>query len=110
MALSLLSESLPAVTSRAAYASGSIGRDPTIGARSNRRRSGDEHKVRPDDMPMRAEVAAIWTAGPNQYRAAIALGATGLRIGEVLGLTADRVDVDHRMVTIAGSCSASATR
>ena len=40
------------------------------------------------------------TRAPADYRAAIALGATGLRIGEVLGLTADRVDLEHRLVTI----------
>jgi integrase len=85
---------------RAAFAAGRIGRDRTIGARSNRRRSGDEHRVKVRDVPTRAEVAAIWNAAPINYRAAIALGATGLRIGEVLGLTADRIDLELQLVTI----------
>src|SRR4029434_1269613 len=54
----------------------------------------------PDDIPTRAEVAAIWSSAPAPYRAAIALGATGLRVGEVLGLTADRLDLEQRLVTI----------
>ncbi len=85
---------------RAAFAAGRIGRDPTVGTRSKRRRPDDEHTVSAADIPTRAEVAAIWSAASHQYRAAIALGATGLRIGEVLGLTADRIDLDNRMVTI----------
>jgi hypothetical protein len=38
--------------------------------------------------------------GTVRFRAAIALGASGMRIGGVLGLTADRIDVEHRLVTI----------
>ena len=34
------------------------------------------------------------------YRAAIALGASGLRVGEVLGLTVDRLDLEHRLVVV----------
>jgi integrase len=84
---------------RSAYTSGRIPRDPTIGARTRRRRVADEG-VGPDDVPTRAEVAVIWHAAPSAFRAAIARGATGLRVGEVLGLTADRIDVEHRLVTI----------
>jgi integrase len=89
-----------AAVMRAAYTTGRIPRDPTIGARTRRRRSDDDGRVGPDDVPTRVEVAAIWSAAPSSFRAAIALGATGLRVGEVLGLTADRVDVEHRLVTI----------
>jgi integrase len=85
---------------RAAYATGRIGRDPTIGSRSRRRRGDDADRVSADDVPTRAEVAAIWNAAPLRYRAAIALGAAGLRVGEVIGLTVDRIDVDDRTVTV----------
>jgi integrase len=84
---------------RAAYETGKLARDPTIGTRSKRRRSDDD-KVTPEMVPTRAELAAIWRAAPAQYRAAIALGANGLRIGEVLGLTADRVDLEHGLVIV----------
>jgi integrase len=85
---------------RAAYATHRVGSDPTVGAQSRRRRASDRDRVGPDDVPTREEVAAIWNATPAPYRAAVALGATGLRIGEVLGLTADRIDLDERLVVI----------
>jgi integrase len=85
---------------RAAHHARRIGHDPTLGAQSRRRRSGDAEKVGPDDVPTRAEVAAIWQATPGPYRAAVALGATGLRVGEVLGLSVDRLDLDRRLVTV----------
>jgi integrase len=86
---------------RAAHASRRISVDPTVGAQSKRRRAGDRvGRVGPEAVPTREEVAAIWNAAPASYRAAIALGATGLRVGEVLGLTADRVDVEQRLVTV----------
>lgn len=43
---------------------------------------------------------AVLEAAPAPYRAAVALGLAGLRVGEVLGLTADRVEIDRRRVTI----------
>jgi integrase len=85
---------------RAAYVSRRLGYDPTVGTRSQRRRSPDMNKVTAGDVPTRAEVNAIWIAARAPYRAAIALGVTGLRIGEVLGLTADRVDLEQRLVVI----------
>ncbi len=85
---------------RAAFANHRISADPTVGTTSRRRRDPKDHKVGPDDVPSRAEVTAIWNAAPGPYRAAIALGACGLRIGEVLGLTADRIDLESRLVTI----------
>ena len=42
-------------------------------------------------MPTRAEALAILTGTPATYRAAVALGFAGLRVGDVLGLTADRI-------------------
>jgi integrase len=84
---------------RSAYATGRIGRDPTIGTRSRRRRA-DDGGVGPDDVPTREEVLAILDAAPARYRAGVALGVTGLRIGEVLGLSADRVDLEARLVVI----------
>lgn len=85
---------------RAAHLSQRIGVDPTVGTGSKRRRDADRDKVRPSDVPTREEVAAIWGAAPSKYRAAIALGATGLRIGEVTGLTADRIDIEGKLVTV----------
>jgi integrase len=84
---------------RAAFITRRVSADATIGARSRRRRR-DAERVGPDKVPTRAEVAAIWNAAPAPYRAAIALGSAGLRIGEVLGLTADRIDLDERSVLI----------
>ena len=51
-------------------------------------------------MPTWAEALAILANAPRQFRAAIALGLTGLRVGEVLGMTADRLDLDKRRVTV----------
>jgi len=83
---------------RAAYVTGRVSRDPTMGAR--RRRRSDGGGVDADQVPTRDEVMSIWQAAPPRFRAAIALGATGLRIGEVMGMTADRLDLDQRLVTI----------
>jgi integrase len=84
---------------RAAFITRRVSADATIGVRSRRRRR-DAERVGPDKVPTRAEVAAIWNAAPAPYRAAIALGSAGLRIGEVLGLTVDRIDLDERSVLI----------
>ena len=84
---------------KAAFATRRVSADPTIGARSRRRRR-DAERVGPDKVPTRVEVAAIWNAAPSPYRAAIALGSTGLRVGEVLGVTADRIDLDERSVLV----------
>lgn len=78
---------------RAAHEAGLIARDPTVGVRNPRRRDGATRgRVGPDQVPTRAEVLAILDAAPERYRAAIALGAAGLRVGEVLGVQADRID------------------
>jgi integrase len=86
---------------RAAFAAGRIGRDPTVGLRRPKVRAGEpDGKVRPEDVPTRAEALAILAAAPPPFRAAIALGLAGLRVGEVLGMSADRLDLEHRRVTI----------
>jgi integrase len=85
---------------RAAYVSRRIGNDPTIGTRSQRRRARDIEKVTAQDVPTRVEALALWDRAPSRFRAAMALGIAGLRIGEVIGITADRVDVEKRLVTI----------
>src|SRR5215207_9621598 len=86
---------------RAAHTSGRIARDPTAGLREKERRAGEEDdRVRPEDVPTRAEALAILNGTPGSFRAAVALGLAGLRVGEVLGLTADRVAIDARQVTV----------
>ncbi len=47
-----------------------------------------------DQVPTRDEVVSIIAAAPDRYRAAVALGASGLRIGEMLGVTDDRLDLE----------------
>lgn len=86
---------------RAAYAAGRIGRDPTRGLRAPKARADEpDGKVGPEQVPTRSEALAILEGSPAQYRAAIALGLAGLRIGEVLGMSADRLALDKRTVTI----------
>ena len=51
-------------------------------------------------MPTRAEALAILDGAPPRYRAAIAPGLTGLRVGEVLGMAPDRVNLERRQVTV----------
>jgi integrase len=86
---------------RAAHVSGRIARDPTAGMREKRRRADEkDDRVRPEDVPTRVEALAILNGTPGSFRAAVALGLAGLRVGEVLGLTADRVAIDLRQVTV----------
>ncbi|HXW80632.1 MAG TPA: hypothetical protein VEJ84_14105 [Acidimicrobiales bacterium] len=46
--------------------------------------------------PPRAEARAILAGAPPRFRAAIASGVNGCRIGEVLGTTASRLDLERR--------------
>ncbi len=81
---------------KAAYAIGAIKRDPTIGLKAPKIRDDDDRdkEVSPEEVPSRAEVLAILAAAPAPFRAAIALGATGLRIGEVMGITERQIRFD----------------
>lgn len=86
---------------RAAYVSRRIGHDPTAGLRDVKRRADEARgAVGPEQVPTRAEALAILSATPPPFRAAVALGLTGLRVGEVLGMTADRLELDQRRVTV----------
>jgi integrase len=86
---------------RAAYVAGRVGRDVTVGFKAPRARAGEaDGKVGPDEVPTRAEALAILGGAPASYRAAVALGLAGLRVGEVLGLSADRIELDRRLVTV----------
>jgi integrase len=86
---------------RAAYVSRRIGHDPTAGLRAKRSRADErDGQVGPADVPTRAEALAILAGTPAAFRAGVALGLTGLRVGEVLGMTADRIDLATRRVTI----------
>ena len=86
---------------RAAFAGGRIGRDPTSGLKAPKIRAGEhDGRVGPDDVPTRDEAVAILEAAPRQYRAAIALGIAGLRVGEVLGMSVDQLELDRRLVTV----------
>lgn len=87
---------------RDAHASGLIGRDPTIGVEAAPpRRQGDrDGAVTPDMVPSRTEALAILAGAPAAWRAAVALGLAGLRVGEVLGMRVDRLALDDRTVTV----------
>lgn len=86
---------------RAAHASGRIGRDPTRGLKPPKARADDlDGRVGPDQVPTRAEALSILGGAPAPHRAAIALGLNGLRIGEVLGMSADRIDIEAGTVTV----------
>jgi integrase len=89
---------------RAAVADRIIASSPSVGLKLPRVERVEVHPISP------AEVAAMAAAVPPRYRALIVAGAgSGMRQGELLGLTVDRVDflrrtirVDRQMVTIAG--------
>lgn len=86
---------------RSAVASGRLGRDPTIGVQAApKRRQDDRGGVTPEMVPSRAEALAILAGAAAGWRASMALGLAGLRIGEMLGLRADRVELDRRKVTV----------
>lgn len=86
---------------RAAYHDGYIGRDPTAGLKAPKARADDsDGRVTPDQVPTRAEALAILAGTPLNFRAAVALGLAGLRIGEVLGMMSDRIELDTRRVTV----------
>lgn len=85
---------------RAAVATGRLARNPVIGLAPPKIRAGDRVAVRPEDVPTRAELMAIWQAAPAPYRAAIALGASGLRAGEVIAVHTDQLDFPCRTLCV----------
>lgn len=71
---------------RSAHRSRRIAFDPTTNVDPPKRRDGAEDGVvGPDQVPTRDDVVALIAAAPERYRAAVALGACGLRVGEVMG-------------------------
>ena len=53
------------------------------------------------EAPALADVAAVWEAIDDRYRAILNVAAgTGMRIGEILGLTVDRVDFLRREIRV----------
>lgn len=86
---------------RAAYVNGRISSDPTLGMKEPKLRAGEpDGKVRPEDVPTRSEALAVLQGAPDSFRAAVALGISGLRIGEVLAVSADQLDLEHRQLVI----------
>jgi integrase len=86
---------------KAAYVNRRIEVDPTLGVKMPKVRTGDpDDRVNPEDVPTRAEVLRILDGAPPRFRAALALGVTGLRIGEVMAVSADRLDMEQRRLVI----------
>jgi integrase len=86
---------------RAAFVAGRIERDPTVGIAAPKVRAGEpDGTVGPQDVPTRSEVLRILDGAPARFRAAIALGATGLRIGEVLAVARERLHLERRLLVI----------
>jgi integrase len=89
---------------KAAVADRVIATSPAVGLKLPRVERVEVHPI------SSAEVGAMAAAVPVRYRALILAGAaTGMRQGELLGLTVDRIDflrrtirVDRQMVTVAG--------
>lgn len=84
---------------RDAYEDRRIPTNPGLGVRMPRVR-GARQRIGPEGVPSTAEVLSIWQAAPEQFRAAIALGTAGLRVGEVLGVTAGQVLEGARAVLV----------
>jgi integrase len=89
---------------KAAVADRVIATSPAVGLKLPRVERVEVHPI------ASVEVGAMAAAVPARYRALILAGAaTGMRQGELLGLTVDRIDflrrtirVDRQMVTVAG--------
>ena len=97
---------------RAAYRLRKVPHDVTKTLKAPVDRAGKANDVGPDDVPTRAEVIALLDAASIEWRAAIALGASGLRVSEVLGVHAEQYDretgelkVDRQLSVIEGVAS-----
>ena len=98
-----------AAVMRAAYRLRRISRDVTETLQPPKNRSGRADGVSADDGPSRSDVVAIMGATPTAWRAAISLGASGLRVSEMLGVHAEQYDratgvlrVDRQLQRIDG--------
>jgi integrase len=86
---------------RSAHVTRRVPADVTIGVKPPVRRGDDaSDRVGPDDVPTRDEVVAIIAATEARYRAAVVLGACGLRVSEALGATVEQFDSERRTLTV----------
>jgi integrase len=87
---------------RQAKADGLIPLDPTERLTRPRRDPHDRAgTVTVDQVPSHAEALAILTGTPTRYRLGMALGfGCGMRVGEILGLTARYVDLSAGTITV----------
>jgi integrase len=88
---------------RQAHADGVCPVDPTARLTRPRRDPHDtDGVITPDMVPSRAEALAILAATPPRYRAGMALGfGCGLRVGEILGLRPQDVNLFAGTVSVA---------
>lgn len=87
---------------RYAHECGRLGRDVTVGFDPEPKKRADDRDraVTADMVPTRAEALAILASTPTAWRASVALGIAGLRLGEVMGMRRDRLQLDQRLVTV----------
>ena len=86
---------------KAAYSSGRIGRDPTLGLVMPKVRAGQpDGRVPPDHVPHPGRGPHCSPRHSRPLSGCVALGVTGLRIGEVLAVTADRLDLERRRLVV----------
>ena len=89
-----------ATVMRAAHRMRRVSRDVTVSLDPPKNRSGRSDSVTPDDLPTRAEVVAIMEATDDGWRGAVSLGASGLRVSEVLGLHVEQYDHASGVLTV----------
>lgn len=89
-----------ATVMRAAHRMRWVPRDVTQSLDPPKNRSGKADTVTPDDLPTRAEIVAIMDATDDGWRAAVSLGASGLRVSEVLGLYVEQYDHASGVLTV----------
>ena len=80
---------------KAAHDDGLIVRDVAGKIKPPKKRAGDtDGTVTAEEVPTSTEVRRLIASAPPPFRAFVALGACGLRIGEVAGVTLDRLDLE----------------